>query len=61
MQGRDAADFLDKLEASRSNESGVPTDIAISTTRNTSMEEDIPSAQETSSGSTIDFQNMRLS
>lgn len=76
MQGRDAAAFLDELEASRADENGVPQDIAISTTtpatapttattttsaisgvttpshQNQSMDEDAPSAQETSSGST---------
>jgi len=67
MQGRDAADYLDELDATRSNASGVPQDIAISSTvangnngptssagQNISMDEDVPSAQETSSGSTAD-------
>lgn len=69
MQGRDAATFLDELEASRavSDENDVPQDIAISTTptspptspdrrsnpnNRSVMDEDVPSAQETSSGST---------
>lgn len=53
MQGRDAADYLDELEASRTNGAGVPQAIAVaSSTASQSMDEDPPSALDTSSGST---------
>lgn len=56
MQGREAAFFLDDLEASNANEAGVPVNIAIaadavpSADGEEAMEEDAPSA-EFSSGS----------
>lgn len=46
MSGRAAAEFLDELEGSRP----VPTNISVS--RGDAMDEDMPSAQETASGST---------
>lgn len=52
MQGRDAADYLDELESA----SGVPENIAI---QNQSMDEDVPSAQDASSGSTQHDLNYR--
>jgi hypothetical protein len=56
LQGRDAVDYLEELEASRTNAGGVPENIAIASA--TAMEEDVPSGQETSrsSGST-DYQH----
>jgi len=72
MQGRDAAAFLDELEASAgpdgglSSMSGIPANIAITSlsspvdmSMNQSMDtDDSPSAQETSaSGSTSDAQS----
>jgi len=62
LQGREAAEQLDRLEAARSSACGVPTNIsiaAVSTTSDDAMDEDVPSTNETSSGSTdpSGFQN----
>ena len=56
MQGREAAAYLDELEANSANEQGVPANIAIASPPSSrddddrAMEEDMPSA-EFSSGS----------
>lgn len=52
MQGRQAAEFLDQLEASQATHGGVPSSIVTSTFD--AMMDDTPSAQDTSTASSHD-------
>lgn len=56
LHGRDAAVFLGRLEANNANAVGVPASIVTQggASNNDLMDEDMPSAQETSSGSSHD-------